>query len=296
MNWFRTTAGRLTVTFGAVALAMTAVIVLAILALVRIGDELEQVSKQSLEEISELAEIESLSYESAVILRDLGLNEDVKVQEALLKELKANDGRLTGHIQALKAAVGDADGQHAAWFKELGDRLSAVGGVRGKVFAAIEEARFDDLKPLLVEQYRPQQIELTRFLRERIKTRAELVRVQSDQTLSWLFKVEWVLVLAVLATFAGGAVGTALVIRNLMRTLGGEPEAAAAIVRRVAAGDLSTPVSVRSGDKSSMMAAVAEMQCNLARLVEGVRISAESVASASDQIAKGNNDLSARTE
>jgi methyl-accepting chemotaxis protein len=296
MNWFRTTAGRLTVTFGAVALAMTAVIVLAILALVRTGDELEQVSKQRLEEISQLAELEAMTYASAVILRDLGLNDDVKVQDELLKELKANDGLLNGRIEALKKAVGDADGQHAAWFKELGDRLTAVSGVRSKVFAAIDEARFDDLKPLLVEQYRPLQLELTRFLRERSKARADLVRVQADQTLSWLSKVEWVLVLAVLVAFAGGAVGTALVIRNLMRTLGGEPENAAAIVRRVAAGDLSTPVNVRSGDKSSMMAAVAEMQRNLARLVEGVRSSAESVATASDQIAQGNNDLSARTE
>ena len=37
-------------------------------------------------------------------------------------------------------------------------------------------------------------------------------------------------------------------------------------------------------------------RANLARVVSGVRSNAEGVASASAQIASGNNDLSARTE
>ncbi len=296
MNWFRTTAGRLTVTFGAVALAMTGVIVFAILSLVRTGDELEQVATQRLEEVAQLAELEAMANASAVILRDLGLNEDMKVQEDLLKEMKAIDGQLSARIDSIKRATGDADGEHAAWFKQLQAQLTAVASVRDKVFAAIDEARFDDLKPLLVEEYRPRQIELTRLLRERSKSRAEAVRVSAAETLSWLGMVEWTLALAVVVVFSGGAAGTAWVIRNLMRTLGGEPETAAMLVRRVAAGDLSSQVVVRKGDKSSMMAAVADMQRNLARLVEGVRSSAESVATASDEIAQGNHDLSARTE
>jgi methyl-accepting chemotaxis protein len=296
MNWFRTTAGRLTVTFGAVALAMTGVIVFAILSLVRTGDELEQVATQRLEEVAQLAELEAMANASAVILRDLGLNEDMKVQEDLLKEMKAIDGQLSARIGSIKRATGDADGEHAAWFKQLQVQLTAVAGVRDKVFAAIDEARFDDLKPLLVEEYRPRQIELTRLLRERSKSRAEAVRVNAAETQSWLGMVEWTLALAVVVVFSGGAAGTAWVIRNLMRTLGGEPETAAMLVRRVAAGDLSSQVVVRKGDKSSMMAAVADMQRNLARLVEGVRSSAESVATASDEIAQGNHDLSARTE
>jgi methyl-accepting chemotaxis protein len=297
MNWFRTTAGRLSLTFGVVALAMTGVIVLAIVALGRTGGELEQVANERLEEISRLAAVEAMTNSSATILRDLGLNEDMKVQAQLFEQLKSVDAEVAKHMQALKAA-GDKGGSsdQAAWLDTLQAKLAATDKVRDQVLAAINEARFDDLRPLLVEQYRPQQLDLSAYLRERSATRAQEARVRAAETHRLLVMVEWTLAVAVLLVFAGGAAGTYVVIRNLMRTLGGEPEEAAELVRSVARGDLSRPVRVRAGDTVSMMAALADMQDNLSRLVYGVRSSAESVATASDEIALGNNDLSARTE
>ncbi|KRB41924.1 methyl-accepting chemotaxis protein, partial [Acidovorax sp. Root70] len=65
----------------------------------------------------------------------------------------------------------------------------------------------------------------------------------------------------------------------------------------IADGDLATEVP--SGGKDEMgqlLNALGDMRANLARVVSGVRSNAEGVASASAQIASGNNDLSARTE
>jgi len=84
--------------------------------------------------------------------------------------------------------------------------------------------------------------------------------------------------------------------RNLTRQLGGEPEEAADLAHRVAAGDLSQPVKLRPGDTRSVMAALGGMQANLAQVVSDVRRNSESVATASAQIAQGNQDLSSRTE
>ena len=84
--------------------------------------------------------------------------------------------------------------------------------------------------------------------------------------------------------------------RGLTRQLGGEPEEAADLARRVAAGDLSSHVSLRPGDTRSVMAALSDMQANLAQVVSNVRQNSESVATASAQIAQGNQDLSSRTE
>lgn len=296
MNWFRTTAGRLSLTFGSVALAMTCVIVLAILALIRTGNELEQVSNDRMEEISRLAALEAMTNSSATILRDLGLNEDMQVQQQLFAQLKGVDAEVTRHVEALKAQVDSQSGSDAEWLDVLRSRLSGTAQIRDQVLTAIEEARFDDLKPLLVEQYRPKQLELSRHLRERSEARAQAVRVRAAETEELLRMVEWALAVTVIVVFSAGGLATLLVIRNLMRTLGGEPAAAAALVRSVARGDLSTRVQLRRGDTTSMMAALAEMQHNLARLVSAVRTSAESVATASDEIAQGNNDLSARTE
>jgi methyl-accepting chemotaxis protein len=67
--------------------------------------------------------------------------------------------------------------------------------------------------------------------------------------------------------------------------------------RAIAGGDLAAEVPAGGKDEmGQLLATLAEMRDNLARVVSGVRSNAEGVASASSQIASGNNDLSARTE
>ncbi|MDD2609218.1 MAG: methyl-accepting chemotaxis protein [Giesbergeria sp.] len=82
----------------------------------------------------------------------------------------------------------------------------------------------------------------------------------------------------------------------VIRPIGGEPEQAALIATQVAQGDLSQPVVVQPNDQSSLMAQLQQMQQGLAGVVAKVREGAEGVATASSQIAQGNQDLSGRTE
>jgi len=103
-----------------------------------------------------------------------------------------------------------------------------------------------------------------------------------------------------IAAVAGGLLFAALfgvlMIRSFARQLGAEPQEAADVAQRVAAGDLGARIALKSGDSSSLMAQLKAMQDSLAAVVGNVRQNAESVATASAQIAQGNNDLSARTE
>ncbi len=95
------------------------------------------------------------------------------------------------------------------------------------------------------------------------------------------------------------ALGIALAVvitRTLLRQLGGEPREAVAVAQSVAQGDLTTPIHLRPNDHHSLMAKLAQMQVALSRAVLQVRHSSENVATASMQIAQGNNDLSSRTE
>jgi len=99
--------------------------------------------------------------------------------------------------------------------------------------------------------------------------------------------------------FAAVVLGVGLgawLTRQLTRQLGGEPEEATDLAHRVAAGDLSQSVRLRAGDTTSLMAALVDMQANLAHVVSDVRRNSDSVATASAQIAQGNQDLSSRTE
>lgn len=82
----------------------------------------------------------------------------------------------------------------------------------------------------------------------------------------------------------------------LRRLLGGEPAEAVRAVKAVASGNLTYPVRLRAGDQTSVMAEIAHMQERLTQLVLQVRSGVTYVATAADEIATGNADLSIRTE
>jgi methyl-accepting chemotaxis protein len=72
---------------------------------------------------------------------------------------------------------------------------------------------------------------------------------------------------------------------------------AVAIARRVADGDLSGRIAVESTDETGeLMQALKDMNEHLSRTVGQVRSGADTIATASAQIAAGNLDLSSRTE
>ena len=87
-----------------------------------------------------------------------------------------------------------------------------------------------------------------------------------------------------------------LIVRRLLRQIGGEPNYATSIASRIASGDLNFEVETKPGDNDSLIAAMKMMRINLAKIVSEVRAGTEMVATASAQIASGNLDLSERTE
>jgi methyl-accepting chemotaxis protein len=69
------------------------------------------------------------------------------------------------------------------------------------------------------------------------------------------------------------------------------------VARTVATGDLSSRIVVRGSDETSqLLAALAQMNDSLVRLVGSVRQGSEHIATGTEQIATGNQDLSQRTE
>ena len=109
-------------------------------------------------------------------------------------------------------------------------------------------------------------------------------------------QARWVVIGLMGAALLLGLGMAMLITRHLIGQLGGEPATAVAVARAVAAGDLTTPIRLRSGDAGSLMARLQEMQGSLAKAVTEVRLGSDSVATASQQIAQGNQDLSGRTE
>jgi methyl-accepting chemotaxis protein len=93
-----------------------------------------------------------------------------------------------------------------------------------------------------------------------------------------------------------GAVVAFLIIRSILKQLGGDPEYAAEIAGRIAEGDLAVPIETKPDDHSSLLFAMKRMSGNLTKIVAEVRHTTESITVASKEIAAGNSDLSQRTE
>ncbi|RZI42382.1 HAMP domain-containing protein [Herbaspirillum sp. HC18] len=94
-----------------------------------------------------------------------------------------------------------------------------------------------------------------------------------------------------------GLLLAALVGTWLVRGISKPLEEAVQIASRVAAGDLTQQIEVRSSDETGrLMQALKDMNASLVKIVAQVRSGTETIANASGEIAAGNMDLSSRTE
>ncbi len=128
------------------------------------------------------------------------------------------------------------------------------------------------------------------------KVEEELLVTRSAALESTMSSTNYTLALGGLALFALAVVLGLTLTRSIFRQLGAEPSKAAAAVNAVAQGDLTVQIPLRPGDTTSVFAALAHMRDSLVKVVSEVRGNSESVATASAQIAQGNQDLSGRTE
>ncbi len=72
-------------------------------------------------------------------------------------------------------------------------------------------------------------------------------------------------------TLAFAALSALAIIRSVTRPLGGEPEDASAIARRIASGDLSGEIALKPGDRDSLLAAMKTMQENMREMFQRIR-------------------------
>ena len=102
------------------------------------------------------------------------------------------------------------------------------------------------------------------------------------------------------AVLVGVCIVLALIVsrvnQSVRHTIGGDPEYAGEVARRIAEGDLSVEVRTHASDHASILFGMKTMQQRLADTIGEIRRSADTIATASGQIASGNMDLSGRTE
>ena len=94
----------------------------------------------------------------------------------------------------------------------------------------------------------------------------------------------------------GGFITISLMLlsRNIIKTLGGDPSLASAITRRIASGDLATPVACADSDQTSLLANIRTMQETLRNMIASIVNNAEQVANSADQLLHAAEAVTAR--
>ena len=113
------------------------------------------------------------------------------------------------------------------------------------------------------------------YQEEKIQEQVNFVRSETGgfQTL--------MLIVAAVSLIIGVLVSVRLV-SSLTRTIGGEPEVAARLIRRIASGDLT--LNIRTRHPHSIMGAVATMTSQLSEIIKGVTTTADTLAKSAGQM------------
>ena len=215
---------------------------------------------------------------------------DRDYMEKLTADTQATASGIAAKVQRIEGLLqGDRNRAQLA-------SIAAAGKAYAEKLAEIRELHRggEPSVPALVDKdLRPLADQYLRSLDElRSAMSAQLAESQGD-TRTLAQASQMLLGVGTLIAVALGALLAFTVTRSIVQPVQRGKQAAEAI----AGGDLTHPIETRSNDETGqLLQALAAMQSRLAALVGNVRHNAEGVASASVEIASGNNDLSARTE
>ncbi|MBL8279811.1 MAG: MCP four helix bundle domain-containing protein [Pelomonas sp.] len=290
-----TVARRLALGFGLLLALMLMIAAFAWRALDNSNAAMKSVYEDRTVPMGQLGDIRFLAARDRIILNDAAQSEDAARAEKRLAEYERNRAKakarwteymatyltpeeaLLAKQQVAEMATYVNEGlQPAADALRRQDYATARGLLANQV-SKLSPAALDSLQALLDLQVRV------------AKETYESATVQNERQLMLILLLG--MASGVLAT-----VTTLLVTRRITRELGAEPHELAAAANRVASGDLTGQALTREAPEGSVMAAMQSMRHTLNNLVLTVRQGVDSVATASGQIAQGNQDLSARTE
>ena len=286
---------RMLMLIGLLSSLLMAVGALGLFGLDRSNSALQTAFEGSAVPAAQLGEIRGLLLRNRLAVAMALVTPTAEVIEDSAKRVETNIARVTqiwdtyraGHLTEEEQRLAASFTEARRPFVQEG-LLAAVRALRANDVPAAQAVVAQRIRPLFAPVERDLEA-LVKLQIDQARTEYEASNVRNRQIL-WACAVTIAVGLAVALGF-----GLALV-RSITAQLGAEPAAAADVARRVAAGRLDERIAVRPGDAGSLMVQLRDMQDALGGVVARVRQNAESVASASTQIAQGNLDLSSRTE
>ena len=201
------------------------------------------------------------------------------------------------HFKALNDALDlytatTPGGEAAQALPALRQAIQRYAEVRPQWYRLRMEGKDDEAKAYRAANTTPAGAALVKAITAQIdlQTRASADTHRAlDANAAWVRA--WVIGVGLLAL----ALASALALW-IVRAITAPVERAAAVARSIAQGNLANEIPPATGPLRGLLDALRSMQDSLAHTVAGVRANAQQVAAAGDQIAEGNQNLSARTD
>jgi methyl-accepting chemotaxis protein len=284
-------SNRLTLGFGILTLLFVLMGGISLTKIATVDEAFTKVLDERVPRVAELNTVKQQVGQIRVSMRNMLIMDDPadlkQQQEAILSARKT----IGDALDKLQAGIRTEKG------KALLARIVEVHGnsvpPQNKFLDLLAAGNHADAKVHLLTVVRPAQIAYNTAVDELLKFQGELLKESAVNARAAMASVKT-------AVWTSGAVTVVLavlialwIIRSITRPISQAVE----VSRAVAAGDLSLQFDAHGkSETAQLLMALKEMQAGLAQVVGTVRHNAESVATASAQIAQGNQDLSTRTE
>jgi len=222
--------------------------------------------------------------------------------ESYLVSMQLNDPAHRGETDALIARLhklkGEYDERHAFWLTETLEAEISDTFLRQahKPAAEFYAAAFDRFVPAIkggdfdtaatILAGMRQSYERHRAAVDKVVDMATRRNAADEQqAIERIATAYRLLMIILVGSLAAGVLVALMIVRHLLRTLGGEPEYALQIAHTIARCDLTQPIATRPGDEGSLLAAMKSMQGALAVVIGEVHANVGRLTDAAGRLA-----------
>jgi len=281
---------RLALGFAAVLALMVTISAISLSRLSAIKADLAAVTGEAPERLANT--LRDLARYQGMALRDVVMQDDVafkKKEFDLMKKARADYDRTA---QTLAAMLTEGDPIKAAFDKAA----VALQAIKAPTEKAIDRSMADDMPgaaEVVRDQVRPAQLAHVAALDKVVEAIQEASRLRNlEADAAYRQAVTLIVVLSAAALGLG-----MLIAWRIQRSITRPLSLAVEVAQAVAGGDLSREITVQSMDEvGHLLEALKTVNAGLGRTMLQVRQAAETMQTASSEIAAGNTDLSQRTE
>jgi methyl-accepting chemotaxis protein len=220
-------------------------------------------------------------------------NTDVEDEKRYDTEMKAVSAKVNKLQKELESLVESEQGKEL--LRLVGEERKQYSGIREEAYRrkAALGAVDAELKTYVATTLMPAMNEYVRSVEKVVAYQEQLFDAAHKQIDELNSSAQNLLIVIGIAAISCGAVFGILLTKSITRPLAG----AVKVAQQVASGDLTADIQVTSRDEvGDLLGALKVMNGNLLKTVTEVRTGTEALVTASQQIASGNLDLSARTE